>query len=829
MADFMIPPSKKPRLEASQLEASVLESEEVIDDMNDLYDTPPALSGSSIEVASTKVVYPVPTSSAVPTPAFQIPGLGSNNHSPQHPVNENAKDITTSSLVIKKGETSNDQPYVDSPSGIQQEQGITEGEETGTEAGIVQGRNVAPSYCSANTTDASNVLASDHPDHDMGLELENPMNEESSKGGVPKAEPKSDAPLPPQLLEPPTQQDSGMDNLPPRQKPASETGNLKTTNNERMEDPQGVNRVHEVSTVVNPPSGVQAPSTSNTAQRPDDGEQTLDAEVGLNTSLKELPEGHGVGGVPEFEIDSSPIESSSSDSSTDSSSSEGSDDDYEMLDPEEEARRLMAEDIGSDGEGEGKGVKGTGIGHVRTLNEKSDDIVEKPNVTVTADMKIEELGNVENLVDNLTLIKAKTSGEYQVLETGSVLCLEDRTVIGAITETLGRVQQPFYSVRFTNAAAITEIGISTGTKIFYVEQHSTYVFIQAIKAIKGSDASNLHDEEVGDDELEFSDDEAEAEHKRRVKVQRQSKREARTGERDGFTRGPRQGGRGNRGNRGGSAFQDRDIRDRAKDFKIHHGDPGAMNYDDNPNGVELYTPLTRPSNLHEMMGHGEAPLESSTISENDFRGSHGNRGRGDRGRGDRGRGDRGRRRGDRGRGRGGRGDGRDRGSFGRNANSDRQAQRSYSPPRTGDHPFHPAYNGYHSQSPSPSNTFIPPATTYPQQPQPHVVHPYQTDVNPYSQPLSPPTQYPHAYVQAYPQAQYPSAQSFQPQSYAQPQQPPPLHYYPSHQPTQQQYPPSQQYNHLAPSNIPPGAHINPAFFANGNGFASAGGGAGSPR
>lgn len=32
--------------------------------------------------------------------------------------------------------------------------------------------------------------------------------------------------------------------------------------------------------------------------------------------------------------------------------------------------------------------------------------------------------------------------------------------------------------------------------------------------MKGSDASNVHDEEVGEDEVEFSDDEAEAAYKR---------------------------------------------------------------------------------------------------------------------------------------------------------------------------------------------------------------------------------------------------------------------------------------------------------------------------
>ena len=43
---------------------------------------------------------------------------------------------------------------------------------------------------------------------------------------------------------------------------------------------------------------------------------------------------------------------------------------------------------------------------------------------------------------------------------------------------------------------------------------SRFVFPSQIKAIKGSDASNIHDEEVNEDEIEFSDDEAEAAYRR---------------------------------------------------------------------------------------------------------------------------------------------------------------------------------------------------------------------------------------------------------------------------------------------------------------------------
>lgn len=44
-------------------------------------------------------------------------------------------------------------------------------------------------------------------------------------------------------------------------------------------------------------------------------------------------------------------------------------------------------------------------------------------------------------------------------------------------------------------------------------RHSKFVFPSQLKAMKGSDASNLFDEEIGEDEAEFSDDEQEAAHK----------------------------------------------------------------------------------------------------------------------------------------------------------------------------------------------------------------------------------------------------------------------------------------------------------------------------
>lgn len=356
--------------------------------------------------------------------------------------------------------------------------------------------------------------------------------------------------------------------------------------------------------------------------------------------------------APEFEEDSDPYQSSSSDSSDDSSSEEDSDDEdaYQLLDPYEQARILMEEGGGSDDEG---GKKGGSGGQLRTKNEVPEEVIPKPDVTITPDMKIEVLGDVEGIVENMVLIKGKTSGEYRVLESGSVLCLEDRSVIGVVSETLGRVEQPLYCVRFTNGEEVTKAGLSKGTTVYYSEQHSTYVFTQALKQYKGSDASNLHDEEVGDEEIEFSDDEAEMEHKRKIKQKKLERR------------GIKPGGRGDRA--------PHPLRQEQA-----YNPAFGISYDDEEDGP--YKPLARPSGYASTVGQTEAPQEgvghqgrrpSNATSE---RPSFGARGRG----GGRGRGS------DRGRGRGGADRGR--GGFGHSAPP--QPQHQY-PPAPADAPKDP--------------------------------------------------------------------------------------------------------------------------------------------
>lgn len=308
----------------------------------------------------------------------------------------------------------------------------------------------------------------------------------------------------------------------------------------------------------------------------------------------------------EWEADSSPAESSSSESSSDDSSDEDSDGEQARLNPKELARILMEE--ASDDEGEKKGSASGG--QLRTKNEMPEESIPRPDVSITDDMKLVPLGEVESMVGTCAVIKAYTSGEYQVLEPGSALINEDRKVIAAVTDLIANVKEPRYLAYFADEEEMKSFNVEKGVKIFYTTEHSTFVFTQPLKAYKGTDASNLNDEELGVDEMEFSDDEQEAAYKRELKEKRRARQ------------GARGGGESSRGARSGPPGV--------------NVNPGSLNYDDEDDGP--YRRLTRPSNFGQgptAFTNGSPNSASTGTDSGSYRGGRG-RGRGGPRGGDRG-------------------------------------------------------------------------------------------------------------------------------------------------------------------------------------------------
>lgn len=338
---------------------------------------------------------------------------------------------------------------------------------------------------------------------------------------------------------------------------------------------------------------------------------------------------------PEWEVDSSPYESSSD--SSDTSSDDDSDVEESKLGVEETARMLMEADGGSDEEIDGARAAKMAAG-VRTKNEHPDEPEPKPEITIDPEDAVLPLGIVQHIVEGTqVVIEALRDGAVSsILDRGTVLCKEDRSVLGVIHDTIATVHKPMYILKFKNDEEAKQAGLEKGSQIWYPRSHAKFVFPSQLRKEKGSDASNLHDEEVGPEEMEYSDDEMEQAHKREKKNRK------------------RKGGK----NKGGD---DNESRATFDDLKYDEEDDGP------------YKPLSRPANFG--MGLPPPPPPGISAYQSSFpshRGGGQNPGRrGDfRGRGGRGRGfdSRGR-----GRGRGG-------GGGGHQSHSPAQTNSAHQPP-----------------------------------------------------------------------------------------------------------------------------------------------------
>ncbi|OLL25766.1 H/ACA ribonucleoprotein complex non-core subunit NAF1 [Neolecta irregularis DAH-3] len=232
--------------------------------------------------------------------------------------------------------------------------------------------------------------------------------------------------------------------------------------------------------------------------------------------------------------------SSDEDDNTDqTSSSEEESDSSSESDQEASPGPLVREHclLDDDGSDDEKPKNGESNGAPKTKNE----IVEikptsRPDIQLAEDAKLQRLGFIQQIVGDHVVVEGCVAGDYKVLDEDTPLFLESRKVIGVVClvvavnsetkiyDTFGRVQAPLYSIRFASVEEITELGLEVGMSIFYTLVNSKFILTRALQGIKGSDASNIHDEEVGEAEQEFSDDEAEAESKRRKKQEREAQR-----------------------------------------------------------------------------------------------------------------------------------------------------------------------------------------------------------------------------------------------------------------------------------------------------------------
>ena len=162
---------------------------------------------------------------------------------------------------------------------------------------------------------------------------------------------------------------------------------------------------------------------------------------------------------------------------------------------------------------------------IRSKNEKLVEVAPELPVdySIPESTPIKYLGTISSIVENNVLVQSAVSAEFQVLREGAILCLENRSPLGILFEIFGRLQSPIFRVKFNNKKELKERSIEKGMNVYYVVPSAQFALTSQIRSIRGTDASNVNDEELPESEQEYSDDEEESRVKRERKRQRRNK------------------------------------------------------------------------------------------------------------------------------------------------------------------------------------------------------------------------------------------------------------------------------------------------------------------
>ena len=168
--------------------------------------------------------------------------------------------------------------------------------------------------------------------------------------------------------------------------------------------------------------------------------------------------------------------------------------------------------------------KYTGTRH-EIINEKERKDYPSP-FEVTIEDKFEECGSVKNIIENEILMACNNNNVLKVLNLDNIIFLSDKTCIGFIDDVIGQIDNPVYAIKLYPNLIEEKIieKINIGDKLFFCSNRANVInAIELKNKSKGCDASNAFDEEVSEDEQDYSDDEEEVQAKIRRKKNKKRK------------------------------------------------------------------------------------------------------------------------------------------------------------------------------------------------------------------------------------------------------------------------------------------------------------------
>lgn len=123
------------------------------------------------------------------------------------------------------------------------------------------------------------------------------------------------------------------------------------------------------------------------------------------------------------------------------------------------------------------------------------DIIDPQN-TMTDDEPMEKLGTIEHIIKQMVTIKPYKTSDEALFDRGTVICTEDRKLIGTIYDTTGTIYnlhgaplKPLHLVKFRTQRDLESYSLEKNSVIYYLTNHAVLAFPQQMLGKKGNDAT----------------------------------------------------------------------------------------------------------------------------------------------------------------------------------------------------------------------------------------------------------------------------------------------------------------------------------------------------
>ena len=147
--------------------------------------------------------------------------------------------------------------------------------------------------------------------------------------------------------------------------------------------------------------------------------------------------------------------------------------------------------------------------------------------SITDNDKFEECGKIKNIVENKILMESINNNLSKILNLDNIIFLSNKQHIGFIDDVIGQIDNPVYIIKIYPKLIEEKIleKIKIDDKLYYCSNKINVInAIELKNKNKGCDASNAFDEEVSENEKDYSDDEEEVNAKIKRKNRKNKKK-----------------------------------------------------------------------------------------------------------------------------------------------------------------------------------------------------------------------------------------------------------------------------------------------------------------